>query len=92
MDSGRGTGSQQMPAELQEMYDLYTQEVHGASAQRNTRFLNELNEILRVRWIQSCNKNSDTSIDIAMLSHSHLHKYTCYSIKQFHWQRFFRLA
>ena len=49
MDSGRGAGSLQMPAELQEMYDLYTQEVHGANGQRNTRFLNELNEILRVR-------------------------------------------
>ena len=49
MDAGRGAaGSLQMPAELQEMYDLYTQEVHGANGQRNTRFLNELNEILRV--------------------------------------------
>ncbi|XP_043243868.1 kinesin-like protein KIF19 isoform X2 [Amphibalanus amphitrite] len=47
MDNGRGAGSLQMPAELQEMYDLYTQEVHGANGQRNTRFLNELNEILR---------------------------------------------
>ncbi|XP_037082432.1 kinesin-like protein KIF19 [Pollicipes pollicipes] len=47
MDAGRGSNNMQMPAELQDMYDLYTQEVHGANGQRNSRFLNELNEILR---------------------------------------------
>ncbi|XP_037093609.1 uncharacterized protein LOC119113392 [Pollicipes pollicipes] len=47
IESGRSPNGGDMPPELQKMYSLYQQELQGPSAQRDQRFLNGLNEVMR---------------------------------------------
>ncbi|XP_037093604.1 kinesin-like protein KIF19 [Pollicipes pollicipes] len=69
IESGRSPNGGDMPPELQKMYSLYQQELQGPSAQRDQRFLNGLNEVMRSPSTLSMMSSIGTDRDEKLFQH-----------------------